>query len=258
MDNDIYLFNYIKGNDLDNKEILQDDYKFMMKVIDITNDKKYYNLCSDKVKSNYNFVKFLIEKFSFDKSFIGVISYLYFQNNLIDEKYKELLIIVNDLLKDFDSFCSFHHKRILGAFYNSAKVNIENFKNSYPDCNDIVQKGFIIIHNNHKSSYVIIDYFAKRFIEEIFIINEKCILEDLIHNNFNSFNKLKEYGINKFLINYIEKYDMCLADYIRCNVSLLDDIKLNLIYIEENFDNYIKKEKSNLVNFERANKKFIK
>ena len=43
MNNDIYLFNYIKGNKLDNIEELHDDYKFMMKVIDITGDKKYYN-----------------------------------------------------------------------------------------------------------------------------------------------------------------------------------------------------------------------
>ena len=93
------------------------------------------------------------------------------------------------------------------------------------------------------------DYFAKRFIEEIFVVDEKCILEYLIHDNFNSYNELKEYGINKFLINYIEKYDMFLADYIRCNVSLLDDIKL-LNDIEQNFDSYVKKEESNLVKFE--------
>ena len=249
MNNDIYLFNYIKGNKLDNIEELHDDYKFMMKVIDITGDKKYYNLCSDRVRNNYNFVRFLIDKFSFDKYFISVISYEYFRNNLIDEKYKELLIIVNDLLDGFDSFCSFNNKKLLDAFYTSAKRNIENFNNEYPNYNNVVQKGFIIIHNNHKSSYIIMDYFAKRFIEEIFVVDEKCILEYLIHDNFNSYNELKEYGINKFLINYIEKYDMFLADYIRCNVSLLDDIKL-LNDIEQNFDSYVKKEESNLVKFE--------
>ena len=254
MNNDKYLFNYIKGNKLENMDELHDDYKFMMKVIDITNDKKYYNLCSDRVKHNYNFVRFLMDKFSFDKSFIGVITYLYFQNNLIDEKYKELLIIANNLLDGIDSFCSFHHKRLLDAFYNSVKLNIENFKKDYPDYNNVVQKGFIIIHNNHKSSYIIMDYFAKKFIEEIFVIDRNNILEDLIHDNFISFNKLKEYGINKFLINYIEKYDMCLADYIRCNVSLLDDIKLKLNDIDQNFNSYIKKEKSNLVSFERIKK----
>ena len=44
--NDDCLFNYIKNNeiDIDIKEQLQDDYRFMMKVIDITNDKNYYNL----------------------------------------------------------------------------------------------------------------------------------------------------------------------------------------------------------------------
>jgi len=254
MNNDKYLFNYIKGNHLDNIDELHIDYKFMMKVIDITNDKSYYHLCSQQVKDNYYFVKFLIEKFSFDKTFIGVITYLYFQNNLIDEKYKELLIIVNDLLEVVDDFCSFHHKRLLDAFYNSVKLNIENFKKDYPDYNNVVQKGFIIIHNNHKSSYIIMDYFAKKFIEEIFVIDGNNILEDLIHDNFNSFNKFKEYGINKFLISYIEKYDMYLADYIRCNVSLLDDVKLKLINIEQNFEKFIKKEESNLVSFKRIKK----
>jgi len=254
MENDKYLFNYIKGNDLDNIDELHNDYKFMMKVIGITNDKKYYNLCSDKVRHNYYFVRFLIDKFSFDKYFIGVVSYEYFRNNLIDEKYKELLIIVNDLLNDFESYCSLNNKKLLDAFYTSEKSNIEKYKENNPNYGNAVEKGFIKIHNNYKSSYIIIDYFAKRFIEEIFVVDEKCILEDLIHNNFNSYNELKEYGINKFLINYIENYDMHLADYIRCNVSLLDDVKLKLIDIEQNFEKFIKKEESNLVSFKRIKK----
>lgn len=247
MNNDMYLFNYIKGNDLDNKEILQDDYRFMMKVIDITNDMNYYKLCTKNVRSNYNFVKFLINKFSFDKSFISVISYFYFQNNIINIKYKELLIIVNDLCVDVNNFCSYSNKVLLSAFYNSELKNINNYKKNNIDYCDIVQKGFIIIHKNYRESYIIMDYFAKRFINEIFIKNGIFSIEDFIYKKFNSLEQIKDYGINKFLINYIENYDMCLADYVRCNVELLDDIKLNLTYIEQKINNI----NNNLINFER-------
>ena len=53
---------YIYGNDIEEYDIgqLENDPVFMMQVIDKTNDKKMYKFCSDEVKNNYEFVKFII------------------------------------------------------------------------------------------------------------------------------------------------------------------------------------------------------
>ena len=260
MNNDIYLFNYIKGNKLDNIDELHNDYKFMMKVIDITSDKKYYEFCSSKVIKHYDFVNFLIKKFNNDLEFITyAVRFCLENNNPGDNEYKEILINVITLLKENKHDLNYTYlNEFLNARYLTEIRAIKNYKKNYPEFSDIVGTGFVLIKKNYRGNYLILDYFAKKIIEKIFSNGNKCILEDLIHNNFNSYNELKEYGINKFLINYIENYDMYLADYIRCNVSLLDDVKLKLNDIEQNFENFIKKEESNLVNFERAKKKFIK
>ena len=51
------VFDYINGNEIIDYNIdeLEDDYEFMMMVINYTNDKNMYNLCSDEVKTNYEF-----------------------------------------------------------------------------------------------------------------------------------------------------------------------------------------------------------
>ncbi len=251
--NDEYLFNYIKNNeiDIDIKEQLQDDYKFMMKVIDITNDKNYYHLCSSRVKNNYEFVNFLIDKFSDDKLFVGAVSYLCLQNNrIIDINYKEVLVKAYELLKNEErSFLSYYFKRMGEAFY---KIEM-NFINNYKEDNDIVDYSFIFIKFKYKDNYVLMDFFAKKFINEIFFkIN---FLEDLVHEYFNDYEEFKSYGVNNFLIYIIEKYDFVLADYVKCNVILLDSVKEKLESIEQNFNTYVKNEKNNLVSFEKTRKK---
>lgn len=255
--NDDCLFNYIKNNeiDIDIKEQLQDDYKFMMKVIDITNDKNYYNLCSSRVKNNYEFVIFLMNKFSDDKSFVDEVSYTCLQNNrIIDINYKEVLLQTYELLKNEEkSFFSYYYKTMVDAIYNAEMSFINNYKSNHNEDNNILGYGFIFIKFNYKNNCIFLNFFAKKIINEIFF--EINFLEDLIHKYFNEYNKLQSHGINNFLISIIEKYDFTLANYVKCNVSLLDDVKENLESIEQNFNTYVKNEKNNLVSFERARKK---
>ena len=52
---------YINGEDIEkySLEELENDRIFMIKVIEYSNDLNMYNLCSDNLKKDYNFVKFL-------------------------------------------------------------------------------------------------------------------------------------------------------------------------------------------------------
>ena len=63
---------YINGNR--NKK-LEDNIDFMKLVIEKTNNKEYYDNCSDRLKDDYNFVIYLLKKFAEDTSFISKISF---------------------------------------------------------------------------------------------------------------------------------------------------------------------------------------
>ena len=57
---------YINGEDTPGYNIddLENNPQFMMAAINLANDVNFYRLCSDNVKTNYEFVKFLIKKLS--------------------------------------------------------------------------------------------------------------------------------------------------------------------------------------------------
>ena len=63
---------YIKGEDIKEYTIeeLENDSKFMLMVAFTTNDKNIYNLCSENVKLDYEFVKMMIKRFKNDLSFV--------------------------------------------------------------------------------------------------------------------------------------------------------------------------------------------
>mgnify|MGYP003571266531 CR=1 FL=1 len=60
------LQNYINGGDTPgyNTDELENNPQFMMAAINMANDVNLYRLCSDEVKTNYDFVRFLISKLS--------------------------------------------------------------------------------------------------------------------------------------------------------------------------------------------------
>lgn len=96
------IWNYINGLEIDNVDELENDYKFMMSVIEITRDKKMYNLCSDEMKTNYEFVKFIINIFKEDKKFICKIANEYI--NIVDNNditVKELIFMMCEIFKDY-------------------------------------------------------------------------------------------------------------------------------------------------------------
>ena len=70
----------------------------MIRVIECTNDKKMYSLCSDRVKSTYKFVRFLVEKFSDDLDFVRGVgdSYLEVTTNKIERNGNIIWISIKE------------------------------------------------------------------------------------------------------------------------------------------------------------------
>ena len=77
---------YINGDDLGEYSIeqLENDKDFMTSVINYTNDVKMYSLCSDELKKDYEFVKYLVLKFKNNPDYITKIADYYFGNSDID------------------------------------------------------------------------------------------------------------------------------------------------------------------------------
>ena len=71
---DNLIRNYINGDDSKIRgctiEELENNPLFMKKVIECTQDVKMYNYCSDKVKTDFNFVLFLVANFGNNLEFL--------------------------------------------------------------------------------------------------------------------------------------------------------------------------------------------
>ncbi len=94
------IWDYITGEEIANVEKLEEDSDFMIDVITITQDKKLYSLCSDTIKRNYEFVKFMVEQFKNDKEFIVKVADFYLATvDKQDVTYYELVIIMKKILK---------------------------------------------------------------------------------------------------------------------------------------------------------------
>ncbi len=243
---------YINGEDIPffNIEDLENDYIFMKQVIDRSNDKKIYYLCSDNLKNNYDFVKYLITKFKDDISFIYEV-FNYFYNNTsknIDIKTLELLVIIDNILSKLnfnlydidgnDLKKIIYFKQLLESHYYLIKHIIKE----EPKITEQDGLGFFCIEFGFDNSKIISDYFAKRFLNEIFCIEtsefqNKMNFEKFIHFKTKTKPDLKYK--NTFIINIVNSYSPFLADYISLNLYLLTDIIKELEQVLKNWDKYI-------------------
>ena len=201
------IWKYINGEKIPNVDKLENDYIFMMQVIKITRDKKMYNLCSKEIKENYQFTKFMVETFKFDKKFIIEIASNYLKK-FGEENIKsiELIFLMCELLNESSNYfetdsLSFYLKRNL--IYLEEKAIIEA---SLQEEDEITKQelglGFIyILYDDLGESEIITKYFAKMYLNEIFYNNKEYSLEQLIHKHFLTNNDLLSVGIKKYILN---------------------------------------------------------
>ena len=115
------IYDYIMGNDLGeySSEELEDNKDFMIEVIEKTNDKRMYNLCSDNVRLDYEFVKYIVLKFRDDVDFIKEVADNYLNNIGVDNDYErvELLAIMSSLTNSYD------YNFMLDAVYSTVSIS---------------------------------------------------------------------------------------------------------------------------------------
>lgn len=243
------IWDYINGENIDNIDELEDDYEFMMEVIKITHDKKMYYLCSKQIKSNYEFVKFMINEFKKDKEFIVQIANFYLNTiNENDTTYHEIVIIMQKLLKYEDLGESEKLDDAIYTYNMAASTLLSKEKllatMVIQQEEDLMMKkefglGFLIIKTGiGYQSEIICDYFATEYLIDIIKDDKNMNLEAFLHKSFTTFQKVKEQGLNHFLIMYISLYDSNLAEYISNHLYLLKDALWVMKRIENNCYNY--------------------
>ena len=234
------IWDYINGEDMDGYDIvkLEDDINFMMMVICECNDKNMYNMCGDNLKKNFEFIKFLINKFHDDKDFIIMIGQEY-MNQCDEFETIELKIILCDYLKDNASDEFMKYRLSLDMFYIQQRLLCESYMEQlnnmfYKNVNSL---GFDIILDEYNHSDIIKNFFAKNMLNEIFNLGD-LNFEKMLHLRFKNKKELCAMGINNFLIQYVYKHDEFLSGYVSVHIDLLLDLHKRIINFLERWDKY--------------------
>lgn len=246
------LYDYITGNDINGYDIdeLESDYIFIKEVTDISNDKKMYDLCDDKLRSNFELMKFFILKFKNDKNFIKKVAHDFSILSDNDDDKFEMDIIVSELVgKDYSGLlenanyiaakCKYYELRT--AYIIDSRNDSEEVKNYY-------QMGFDYLADIYAGRVIIINYIAKSMVDEIFN-EEDYSLEELVHVKFKTKEDLERYGIINFILDYVSKYDSHLSDYLKTDIKLVNELKNKIEQIKNNFNIYNERKRCNVMNW---------
>lgn len=237
------VYDYINGEEIDNIEELENDAKFMIDVINITRDKNMYNLCSNELKNNHEFVMYIIDTFKNDKNFIHNIA-LEYMNKLDsgDIRYKEICFVMSDIFNNRDDDRDIYYNLLRTSIYNSERVAIEIVRDEEVD--EFKKKqiglGFILVLlSDLGKSDIVTKYFAIKYLDEIFYEREDMSIDDLVHSRINSLDKLKKIGVKNFIIDYVRNYDVNLSDYLFTNINLINSVEKDINRIINNWDYYL-------------------
>ena len=192
---------YIEGNDIEDFDIdeLENDISFMLDVIKKTKDKNFYNLCSDDLKHDYEFVSALLDMFKDDTKFIVSVAdefVSYFRSESIgpmisDEDERDVLDVlmtVCDLIPDKYDKSSFKYRVILSVMISTRLVDIERVRIENEGDYEFTKEfgcGFISVFDSFNSSIKVTDRFACEFLNNIFS-KDYCDLEEYLHGKFNN------------------------------------------------------------------------
>ena len=241
---------YILGYEIEDYSIeeLENDIDFMTMVIDITNDEKIYNLCSNSLKKDYSFVKYLILKFKNNINFICNVADYYLLDAENELNRIELNIIMSELTSNIKEI-NMKYTIPTDAFCNFKRVQIEMAKSEINDdyITQDIGMGFLVIYDSYNSSEIILNYFAKKLIDDIF--SEYNIdLENMIHGQFKTPEQINKVGIYNYTLNFIGYYDPMLASYLSTHVDLMKNLKERIKNVQKNWKNYSSNEERNRYN----------
>ena len=227
---------YVNGEDLGEYSIeqLENDKDFMMGVISYTNDTKMYSSCSELVKQDYEFVKYLVLKFKDNSEFITTVADNYLNNTDTDWERRELNIIMEKVLpKELAE----KYEMVNETLYFEKRLEVEIAEAKDSKLESMIGMGFWLMFDQYNGSDVILDYYANNMIGEI-IIDNNINFEKMLHTQFKSSDKITEMGINNYIVNFIGYYDSMLSSYVSTHLDIIKPIANRIKLIQDNWDKY--------------------
>lgn len=225
---------YIMGNDITDftLEELEDNADFMREVIVKTDDPKMYYLCSDRLKFDLQFLQFVIERFIDSETIINNIVLEYFKNACDEIKRRELEIILGELSLKYKK--SIYLKKYRNLIANTYIGEMNDFKSIISRVNSNQRRmyfgiGFFFVLDKYGSSKIIKDFYAKNIMEDILVNFD---IERDLHSKFNDSYEVSNYGINTYILEKVNNYDIHLGNYLSANIHLMDEaLKVIFVYL---------------------------
>ena len=238
-----YVYKYINSDDIDDStiELLENTKLFMEKVILITNDYKMYYYCSDKVKTDPGFVRFLMKKFTNNLDFLCEVANYYLKNGKNDKYTLEIAILMKAILKGNNDSRFYDYQIMADIMYTSLRLQVESAKNMEKDDYEFQYNtglGFWYIFDMHKNNELVTDFYAKKMINEVFL-DDYYSLDKVLHNQYSSVEEIENKDIYNVLINAISIYDNMLAAYVAVHKNLLKGMLNKLSSVIKRWDKYV-------------------
>lgn len=244
---------YINGEDLNcDVEVLENNPEFMLEVLKLSGDSKMYELCSDAVKSDFNFVVGVIDTFSTDQfDFVKKVASKYldlldppknafgvtFDENEDRIHALEISILVSEVRKEKNLFMM-----KVASMCLIDETRIEAFR-KYCSDSGIKQDlglGFLVIIDRYNTSRIIQDFYAKRFLNDIFY-SERGGLASVIHGRYRSSLEVSKRGVTTTIIDIIRENDVVLSDYVMTHPELLSGLKEDMNNVFDDWDGYMER-----------------
>ncbi len=226
----------IKEFDLDE---LENDYEFMLQVLNETRDKNMLNLCSKEMLENPKFVLGLIRIFNDDEDFIVKTAHNFLaKDNAPSMPTAEIMVEAYDCLrkgrkKDEDLLDNWFPIIEAKMFIDS--VMAESLICAEKDGHGI---GFSHIQYRFMGNEYLQKFFAKELINEKNLFENYEKFEKQLHKTYKSSKSITNRGINTFVIEYIRMHDIELGEFISTRLDLIQrEIKM-VQNIVNNWDEY--------------------
>ena len=242
---------YINGEEIEgySLEELENDKGFMMKVISLSKDKKLYNLCSEKLLQDYEFIKYLILTFKDDLKFVSKVADNYLATNHDEESVLELCIIMCDITKR-DKYSYPQYPLKLNVMVRAKKFTyLVKFSKELN-----VSSYFLLSTARFSNNKIITDFYADKCLHEIYKENLETLKSLLMSKTVDN---LSKDDLINFIINYAKLFDIGLAGYLNNNHNLLewyvDDLQKKISIWKKSTEENMYEKIDNLVRIEREN-----
>ena len=207
-----------------------------LKKIFETKNKIYYFALESNEKSNYTLIKGMMHIFQDD---------FYFLDNVLRHKnesltkiekaelyYDMLFIIYNNYKddKDIQKYYGYYGEKLDLLINELYKIDLNNY-----DPRDENKVFFEEVLYSEEYNENVACFIAKDIVNKIF---STFNLEKYLHSEFLSYEELEKYGIDEFLFNILDRYDIELSLFSFHHKIVVEDIYNLLNKIKNNWDNY--------------------